>query len=89
MNATYQIGSREGKAILEFPANVPGAYALTVGSGDPQVPVMLMVKQQDFAGFFVPLMTGVCGGMIFGLTGVAVLVFGILRARRQPAAGAA
>ena len=85
MSSTYQMGNREGRAILAFDIVEPGRYRLSasLASGAAEPKVVLAVSQ-GLVGGIIRLVFATLG-IAFGSLGVAGLLVAVVAWRRSKA----
>lgn len=83
MSSSYQMGNREGRAILAFDAAEPGRYRLSasLASGATEPKVVLAVSQGLVGGIIQLVFTTL--GIAFGSLGVAGLLVAVVAWRRS------
>jgi len=83
MSTSYQMGNREGRAMLAFEVAEPGRYRLTasLASGGAEPKVVLAVSQ-GLVGGIIQLVFKTLG-IVFGSLGIAGLIVAIVAVRRS------
>jgi len=83
MSTSYQMGNREGRAMLAFEVAEPGRYRLTasLASGAAEPKVVLAVSQ-GLVGGIIQLVFKTLG-IVFGSLGIAGLIVAIVAVRRS------
>jgi len=83
MSTSYQMGNREGRAMLAFEVAEPGRYRLTasLASGAAEPKVVLAVSQ-GLVGGIIQLVFKTLG-IVFGSLGIAGLIVAVVAVRRS------
>jgi len=83
MSTSYQMGNREGRAMLAFEVAEPGRYRLTasLASGGAEPKVVLAVSQ-GLVGGIIQLVFKTLG-IVFGSLGIAGLIVAVVAVRRS------